>query len=336
MTDIAAPVSADSSATEISQTPAAATPNVQPTGTDSQTSTTPAVDAPPGWSKRADGQWAWKGIVDGEETELDHERASHFLRTKESAQKRYQEAARLREEAERREAELEAYLEEIKSPKGLRALAKDLGMSPREVAEEILAQELEEASLTPDQRRLRELEAQAAQWQRAQQEQAARQRQAAIQQAEQQARARLETGFTKSMDRVGVPQAPEAREWVQMRLARLYVEHTKNGIPAHIDDLTKRAVADYRKFAEPALAPDDLLERVWGDEALREKLRARYLEAAKPAHPSKQQPHPSQQQPRDETGKFAGGQGGRQVTTWDTANPRSFSEMLDKMSGGPR
>ncbi len=322
MTDIAAPVAAP----EV----AAPTPSAQPSGTDTQTPSTPSTgnDLPPGVSRRADGSWAWKGPVDGEEAELDWDRAQHFLRTKESGQKRWQEAARLQREAEEREASIEEYLEGIKTPQGLRELARELKMSPREVAEEILAMELEDERLTPEQRELRELRAKDATRSQAQQRYEAQQREQQIQQAQQAERARLTTGFAKSMDRVGAPAAPEARAWIQSHVARLYVQAEQEGVPTHIDNLTKQAVAAYKKAAEAAFTPDDLLERVWADEALREKMRARYLEAAQPAHPSRQQPTPGDLPPRGDDGKFQ-----RKVQTWDTANPRGFSQMLDKMSG---
>jgi hypothetical protein len=329
MTDIgaAAPAAevAPSAPAQSTPTPdtSASTPN---TGTDTQTSA-PAATAPPGWSQR-DGKWVWKGVVDGEETELDHERAEHFLRTKESGQRRWQEAARAKQEAEARERQLEDYLESIRSPQGLRELARQLKMDPREVAEAILAEEMQEAALTPQERELRELRARDAERTRAEQQRAAQEREAQIQAHKQQFTQRLVGASTEALERVGAPQNQGARQWMTRRIAELYVDHRQNGEGTiTVDDLAKRAVSEYRDLASGAFTADDLIERVWSNEQAREKLRARYLEAAKPAHPSKPQPvpRPGDLPPRAEDGKFT------KLRIDTSAAPSDFSRQLDEL-----
>jgi hypothetical protein len=333
MTDIATPAGA---VTESTQTVASDSTTPAPSAIAPSTETQPAStapDLPPGWAKNAAGKWAWKGQVDGEEVELEHDRAEHFLRTKESGQRRWQEATRLREEAERRAAAIDDYIEGIKNPAGLRALAQELGMSPREVAEQMLADELEEERLTPDQRELRDLRARDQQRAREDQRRAEQQREQEVRQAEQEHREYLDSNFKASMARVpGIPQHEGAKNWIYQRIANLYVEHVRADKPAHIDDITMRALAEYRDISSGAFSDDDLLERVWANEALREKMRGRYLEAAKPTHPSKQaQPHPSHQQARDESGRFGEG---RKVHMFDSAHPGEFSALLDRLQSG--
>jgi hypothetical protein len=287
-----------------------------------------APDLPPGWAKRDDGQWVWRGQVDGEETELDVDRAAHFLRTKESAQRRWQEASRLQQAAESRERELVEYLETLKSPQGVRELARELGLDPRQVAEAILAQEMEEASLSAEERELRELRAERERHQRETTQQQQQQREQQIQREQQAQYQRLTTGFTAAMERAGAPQNEHARQWIMARVATHYSDHMQNGSGAvHVDDLAKRALAEYREAASGAFTDDDLLERVWSNEQLREKLRGRYLEAAQPARPTRPQPvpGPGDLPPRGADGKF-------QAVRIDTsARPSDFSAQLDEL-----
>jgi len=327
MTDIAsaAPIADTSTPAQTTSTPAESTPN---TGTDAQASTPSTPDLPPGWSKREDGKWAWKGKVDGQEVELEHERAEHFLRTKESSQRRWQEAARLQREAEAREQQVEDYLTSLKSPQGIRQLARDLDMSPREVAEAILAEEMAEAAMDPQERELRDLRAREAQYRQAEQQRAQAERAQQIKAAEQQFVQRFTTATSASLDRIGAPSNPGARQWITSRTAQLYTDHKQNGEgTVTVDDLTKKAVAEYRELAAGAFTDNDLVERVWSNEAARERLRAKYLEAAKPPHPSKQQPKPGPGDlpPRAADGKF-------QAVRVDTnVSPSSFTEQLNEL-----
>lgn len=327
MTDIAPAAPA---ATEAPSAPAPSAPSTSTQSgpaTPSQATPEAASTAPPGWSQR-DGKWVWKGVVDGQETELDHERAEHFLRTKESGQRRWQEAARLQQQAEAREAQIEEYLASIKSPQGIRQLARDLQLSPREVAEAILAEEMAEANLSPEERELRDLRARDAEYRRNEEQRTRQQREQQIERHKQQFVQRFTGAVNASLERVGGPPNAGARQWITQRTAQLYQDHRENGVgDVHVDDLTKKAIAEYREMAQGAFGDDDLLERVWSNEQLREKMRARYLEAAKPAHPSKPQPKPGPGDlpPRGNDGKF------QKLRVDTTASPATFTEQLNEL-----
>lgn len=204
---------------------------------------TPAYDAPPGWVKR-DGKWVVTTKVNGEDTELDYDEAMHHVRTRESANRRWQEAARMERDME------QTLRQATSSPKAFAAFAQQLGVDPRELAEAWMADHIEDSRLSPEQRRVRDLERQLSERdERDQQAQRAqRERQTAERvQAEQQ---QLVSKFDASLDAQGAPKSAETRTLLRQRMAQLVQHHQANGIPTTMQRITAQAIADVRKVAD--------------------------------------------------------------------------------------
>lgn len=144
-------------------------------------------------------------VIDGKEQVTTAADAIRRLQRDVSADQRFEMAKRAKREAAEREARIAAALSD---PMALRAELEAAGMSPREIAERMLQVDIEEASLTPEQRELRELKRQQAEW--ARQQEQVRQQQIAIQ-AKQNQQAYAER-FNQIMDEAGIPKNQAIRD----------------------------------------------------------------------------------------------------------------------------
>ena len=144
-------------------------------------------------------------VVDGKEKVVPMKEWRRNTQRTVSADQRYREAterARAAEEKERRAFEQAAALrKDLTDPYRFRAAASQLGLNPRQLAEQLIQIEHEEAQLTPEQRKLREYEQFFAQ-----QQEIERQRQEAAREEETNRKALdLQHRFERVMDMAGVP-----------------------------------------------------------------------------------------------------------------------------------
>ncbi len=197
-----------------------ATPNAQsPAGGNVAPATPPAApERPPNpleWDDEV-GDWVAKTKVDGKEAKRRFADLHKDAQQAASAQKRYEEAKAIKQQAaeyERRNREL---AEAAIDPQRLMALWEANGLDPNAMLEHARQLREQEARLTPEQREHRAMKAKLAAYEQQQQE--ARQREA--QQAEEAAEAaeeeRWTKAFTKSMERVGIPANPKVRDHTTM------------------------------------------------------------------------------------------------------------------------
>lgn len=217
------------------------TPNAAPTD-GKPSADTPAVDAPPGWTKR-DGKWYVTARVNEEDVEFDYDEAMHQLRTKESATRRWQEAARM-------EKQVKALLEgAAQSPANMAKLARELGMNPRELAEHILAEGLADEQLTPEQRRVRELEQRLAERERADAERMQAQEEAIRTQRVEAEQKHLVSQFDAQLDGLNASKSPKVRGMIHQRMAQLIQHHQANAIPTSLTRIAQQALADVQATA---------------------------------------------------------------------------------------
>lgn len=250
-TEAPAVVEAPNSLATETQSPQVGTPGSPP----APTTTPSAIAAPPGWVQR-DGGWYFQAKIDGEDVEIPYEDAASRLRTHESSTRRYQEAKRI-------EREMETLLQSAaSSPKAFANFARQLGVDPRELAEHWMSEHLEAERLTPEQRRIRELEAELERGQQSERERMERAQEAQRQEAMQQERTRLVQAFDAPLDAQGAPKGERVRSMIHQRMAQIANWHEKNGVHTTLDAIAKKATADVMGLRDefgmspaPAAAP---------------------------------------------------------------------------------
>lgn len=95
-----------------------------------------------------DGETIYVVKIDGEEREITEEELLRGYRMRESSDKRFQEAAEMRKQAEQ--------LQELMKTDPAKAM-KQLGLDPRQFSEEYISRLLEEQMMTPEEKELAEL-----------------------------------------------------------------------------------------------------------------------------------------------------------------------------------
>jgi hypothetical protein len=205
-------------------------------------SSSPAMSAPPGWVNR-DGAWYFQAKVDGEDVEIPYEDAASRLRTHESSTKRYQEAKRI-------EREMEQLLGHVaSSPKAFADFARQLGVDPRQLAEQWMVEHLETEKLTPEQRRIRELEAQLERGQQTERERQQRAEEAQRAEVTQRERQQLVQTFDSALDAHNAPKGERVRSMIHQRMAQLASWHEQNGVHTTLGAIAKKATADVMGLA---------------------------------------------------------------------------------------
>jgi hypothetical protein len=157
--------------------------------------------------------------INGKDVEMSAADAAKRIGRGESANQRYEEAAReRRQHAEERAAFTEyekQFISKLSSPAALREEMRALGMSPRQIAEEMIREEERFAQLSPAERKVLEYEAR--EKQRAQQEES--QKQAAFQAEQRQYAQAYTNGFNAMMTAEGIPNGHVMREVLMPSLA---------------------------------------------------------------------------------------------------------------------
>lgn len=144
-------------------------------------------------------------VIDGAEVVMSAAEAMRKMQRPVAAEQRFRDAARLKREADEMRASL---ARSIQDPALFRQELAAMGIDTRQWAEQIHQAEIAELTMTPDQRRIRELERQQAEYQR----QVEAQRQAQIQALAAQNQAAYTAKFHEIMDSAGIPKVTAIRE----------------------------------------------------------------------------------------------------------------------------
>lgn len=235
-------------------------------------------------------------VVDGQEVAMPAAKARQRWQQGESATKRYQEAASKRREAEEL---LHAVATTIRDPRALHRELAGLGLSPREMAEEFLRIEAEEAALTPEQRRLRELEAE--------QERLLAEREAEVERRQQERVQYREQTFTRvfvaGLEAAGLASAPQAVQddcaWAFKELVESAESEGRKLTKAEIAGALRDAARGRARFYSAHLDDDAILERLTPE--LIAKAQAKSVGAVPTLTPQ------APAQPRDDRGRFQPG-----------------------------
>ena len=162
-------------------------------------------------------------IVGGKEVEMTADKAWKMLGRAESADKRFKEAADSRKEIAGILDDLESSLGD---PREFAKRLKQFGLNPKQFAEVMSAYEDEEAALTPEQRRIRELEA--AQKEHETKAQAEERR--AFNAEKTRIRAAYQSRFDAIMTESGIPTDHVARDYITPKLFE-YAAYLRSGDP---------------------------------------------------------------------------------------------------------
>jgi hypothetical protein len=144
--------------TASTDTSAEATDSTETTDVSEQENeSTPQVKEEP---KAPAPKYRFKLKVDKEEkeAEYDHETAQRLIQKGLGADKRFNEVQHKLMELERREERLKDANYKLSDKQARRQALRDMGIDPAAFAEELLMEELEQSALTPEQRRIKELE----------------------------------------------------------------------------------------------------------------------------------------------------------------------------------
>lgn len=217
-----------------------------------------------------------------------------------SATQRYQEASRLRDEAN---ARAQALTQALSDPIRFRNELSALGINPRDLAERVLQAELDDAALSPDERKHKQLKAEIAEMERQQAE--AQQRQVEAQAAA--FREKAAAWFGQRMDEAGVAANPGVRDMVLAQMvpyyrARLAAVQQGREAPITPEEMQHVARESYRQLVgswRDVLTPDDRRAMIADDDwAWYEQQRAAKAKQVVPAAA------PRTEQPRRENGQY--------------------------------
>lgn len=283
---------------------AATAPSVAPATAAAEGAKAPVTDqagTPPGAAVKAAEAKAeakaearrLKFKMDGQDLDLSEEEVISLAQKGGTAQKRWEEAAQLRKQAE-------SVLEYLKAnPR--EALAK-LGIDVRKMSEEHLLEELQREQESPEAKKVRETEEKLRKYETAEKarEEAAARKAAEDAEAEKQAQAtakereimeRYDNIFTTALEKSGLPRSPATI----LRMAQLQRVNLRKGLELNADSLAKIVREDYdAEFQErtSGMDGDKLLEFLGKDivgkltKAQIAKLKAKPAAYSKPVEQS--------------------------------------------------
>lgn len=238
-----------------------------PTAGAVDTSPTEGTPTQPGADGHAQAQAAaarkfrLKGIDGDEEREYEE---SHIVslaqRGKRSAQI-LSKAEQRAQEALKREADVEGKLARLKDPKSLRATLKELGVDVRALSEEELLEAIEEQKLTPEQRRIRDLERTMQEKEEAEANSKKQAEEKALEQETQRHVEQLSAIFLEVMTKAGLPKTSSRQAFP--RIAALYQAAEAAGVeltPEVVAERVKSSLRDEHKALIGSMSMDELAE----------------------------------------------------------------------------
>lgn len=231
---------------------------------------------------QASAKKKFKYKADGNEVEeeLDDNEIASRLSLAKAAHKRMQESARILKEKENFEKTLKE--------KPLDVLTKQdfNGKSFRELAEEFLIQQIEEESLTPQQREQRAKEAKLKEYEAKEQERLKAEEQAKLEQLENHYRAEYEKAIISGLESSALPK----NEYTVRRMAELMQKNIQLGLdlePQYIAQMVKEDYLNEQKALVGGLDGEALV-KLFGDDIIN-KIRKFDLSRFKPTNPQPKQ-----------------------------------------------
>lgn len=188
----------------------------------------------------------WKLKIGGEEREYDldnPEHADHIRRYAQKAagaDKAFEEAARLRRETE-------SILKAAKDPQSFWEVAKTLGHDPKELATKFLREVIEEESMDPRERQIKQLQAQLAQKEALERQLQEQQRQQQLEEAKKQYRGKWDAEITKALQSSALPKTDYTVEKMARYLIAAIKQEKLTGYRPEMKDIVQLVKADYQR-----------------------------------------------------------------------------------------
>lgn len=228
----------------------------------------------------------WKLKVDGEEFDFDatdEDAVKREIQKARAANKRFEEAAKIRKEAEAKTSQAEQFYQMLKDPKMLRKVLSDpsIGVDVKKFAEEIVWEHIQDSQLTPEQREQREKEKRLKEYEdretATKAEAEAKEKAASLARFEQS----YESKILEALEIQGVPKKPEA----VARMAQYLLKTVEDGYDLTPSELAAQVRSDYTDEIKSLFSDveGDQLLALLGD-AVAEKIRKADMKRLKTTH----------------------------------------------------
>ena len=187
----------------------------------------------------------WKLKADGEEFEFDasnEEAIKQEIMKARGANKRFEEAAKARKEADAQRKEAEEAFAMLKDPAQLKKLLADprISVDFKKLAEEFVWEQIQEQSLTPEQRKQKELERELAKYKEQEQETLTKKEAAEAAQLQAHYESDYEQRIISALESGGIPKTRGAVR----RMAHYLELAVQNGVDVTAQDLVSRVRQD--------------------------------------------------------------------------------------------
>lgn len=240
------------------QTAAAQNPISNPTGKSAPEVKKPEAPKQPGQSapetKVQEAARKFKLKVDGKDEEYSEADAIRLAQLGRASDKRFQEASQMKKQAEE-------FLSMLKTPEGLKQIAKNpaVNLDLRKFAEDLLVEEMKKEQLTPEQRRIEELQQQLREHE-TQKQSLETQRQQAEQKALEDHYAQdFDQKITKAIESGGLPKTPETVK----RMVKYMSNALENGIDIEPENVIQLVKQDYSRIM------NDVCQQFEGEELIK-------------------------------------------------------------------
>lgn len=234
-------------------------------------------------AKLAEDKKKFKLVIDGNEEEVEEAELIKRAQMATSANKKYQEAAKIRKQSEQ--------LINMLKTDPWRVLAHpSLGHDLRKIAEEFVYQRIQEDKMTPEQRELMEVKEKL----RVKEETEQVQKDAEVEKQNATLRAHYEDEYTKDiLDTLKVSGLPQTARTVKQMAYYMY-QGLERGVEMRAADVVKMVEEDYKKDIQEFIAPldgdrlsnflsEDLLKKIRGIDMARLKKPGQVISAKEQA-----------------------------------------------------
>lgn len=229
--------------------PAAAT-TAAPTAASTQTAPQGASGAAVSGSPAQSAPEMFQLKIDGKDVKVSREEMIVLAQQGKVSTQRFQEASKLRQEAE----QIMAFAKQNPTE-----FFKKTGMNAREWAEQFLVNELTVEAMSPEQRKARANEEKLRQYEAGEKQRAEKQKQEALERDTNTHRNRLDLMFTQALNESGLPKTP----FTVKRMAELHLINLKNKLelePTQLAKLVREDFAKEQKALMGGLDGDQLIE----------------------------------------------------------------------------
>lgn len=257
----------------------------------------PPAGQKPGEGAAAAAKRKLKAIIDGKEIEADEDEVIKGFQRSKAADKRFEDAAKMRKQAEtfinllKRSANDPKVLEEI-------IAHPSIGGNFKKIAEQYLYDIIQRESMTPEQRELAETKEKLSQFEREKQEAEKAETQRQMTELQNKYTKEYQTQIIQALDKSGLPKS----EFTISRMARYMHMGLTRGVELKADDVLDLVRQDYyndlRSFGT---LPADKLVEILGEDVIK-KLREFDLAKVRGSQGGGEVP-PTQQEPKPASGK---------------------------------